>query len=243
MKTRNWKPHKSDQVFIAHDPALCEGRPCCVHNPSDHHMRDWPQHYRTDTKVTERICSHGVGHPDPDQTWPKDDPHWVHGCDGCCSPIRIVLDDPTPPCPEIPQELLDDPSFQMLSVGNPAIFSAPADYTLTPPVCLIHTTLDVPAEIYEAAEILHNFFTKEGHQNWQLMHVASRQVVTRLEQDKRALWDECVAMRKAIEVAFDALDDADGSSFHIHGDACLTKPAKEQRLKALEQLKPFTNHE
>lgn len=48
-------------------------------------------------------------------------------------PIRIVLDDPTPPYPEIPQELLDDPSFQMLSVGNPNIHSCPADYVLNPP--------------------------------------------------------------------------------------------------------------
>ena len=238
MKTRNWKPHKSNQEFITHSIAQCTGKPCCVHNPSDHHMRDWPQNYRIDNGVTERICSHGVGHPDPDQTWPKDDPHWIHGCDGCCSPereipkdngtpIRFVLDEPTPPCPEISQELLDNPAFQMLSCHNPIVYLAPS--------------INVPPEIYSAAETLHNFFTKEGHQQWQLSHVASRQVVTRLEQEKRELWDECVAMRKAIEVAFDALDDADGSSFHIHGDACLTKPAKEQRLKALEQLKPFTN--
>ena len=48
-------------------------------------MRDWPQHYREDTGVTERICPHGVGHPDPDQAWPADDWRWVHGCDGCCA--------------------------------------------------------------------------------------------------------------------------------------------------------------
>lgn len=48
-------------------------------------MRNWPQHYRMDTGVTERICPHGVGHPDPDQPWPKDDARWLHGCDGCCS--------------------------------------------------------------------------------------------------------------------------------------------------------------
>ena len=159
------------------------------------------------------------------------------------TPIRFVLDEPTPPCPEISQELLDNPAFQMLSVGNPTIFSMPIDHTPTPPVCLLHATLDVPAEIYEAAGTLSIFFEKEGHQNWQFAGIADRRLVAKLQQEKRELWDECVAMRKAIEVAFDALDDADGSSFHIHGDACLTKPAKEQRLKALEQLKPFTNHE
>jgi hypothetical protein len=38
----------------------------------------------------ERICSHGVGHPDPDDIAFKfenglDDAMGVHGCDGCCS--------------------------------------------------------------------------------------------------------------------------------------------------------------
>jgi hypothetical protein len=38
------------------------------------------------------------------------------------TPILFVLDEPTPPFPDIPQELLDDPYFQMLSVGNPTIY-------------------------------------------------------------------------------------------------------------------------
>jgi hypothetical protein len=32
----------------------------------------------------ERICEHGIGHPDPDQIM-RDEAGWVHGCDGCCS--------------------------------------------------------------------------------------------------------------------------------------------------------------
>lgn len=143
MKSPFWTPHKSDQLFLTHGSAECKGRHCCVHNPSEHHMRDWYQFYRTDTGVMERVCSHGVGHPDPDQPWPKDDPRWVHGCDGCCSserelpkgdgcPIRIVLDEPTPPCPEISQELLDDPNFQLLAVGNPNIHSCPVDLYIGP---------------------------------------------------------------------------------------------------------------
>ena len=128
---------------------------------------------------------------------PKDD----------ATPLRFVLDEPTPPYPEILQELLDDPHFQMLSVGNPTIFSMPIDHIPTPPVCLLHATLDVPSEIYEAAEILHNFFTKEGHQQWQLSHVASRQVVTRLEQEKRDLVKECLAFQKALNDLDNALKD------------------------------------
>lgn len=61
---------------------------CVVHNPSDHHMRDWVLNWRQDTAVMERLCEHGVGHPDPDdmafqksvgQGWKG-----THGCDGCC---------------------------------------------------------------------------------------------------------------------------------------------------------------
>ena len=80
-----WKPFKSGKAYVTHSPEVCAPRSCCVHNVSDHHMKDWPQHYRTDTGVTERICKHGVGHPDPDQPWPKDDHRWLHGCDGCCT--------------------------------------------------------------------------------------------------------------------------------------------------------------
>ena len=36
----------------------------------------------------ERVCTHGIGHPDPDHIafLPKDKCRWesVHGCDGCC---------------------------------------------------------------------------------------------------------------------------------------------------------------
>jgi hypothetical protein len=66
--------------------------------------------WRGDTRVMERICPHGIGHPDPDHMayvssltpehicpddGPADEsaacpyPHldWqgVHGCDGCCN--------------------------------------------------------------------------------------------------------------------------------------------------------------
>lgn len=76
-----------------HDPAVCEGQPCCIHNPSDHHMVNWPQNWRSDRQLMERMCPHGIGHPDPDHmthfratntprdTWAEG----VHGCDGCCN--------------------------------------------------------------------------------------------------------------------------------------------------------------
>lgn len=76
-------------VLDVHPPSQCAGRPCVVHAPSDHHMREWPTNWRADTRVMERICPHGVGHPDPDDVaylasvgrdWAA-----VHGCDGCCA--------------------------------------------------------------------------------------------------------------------------------------------------------------
>lgn len=78
--------------YTTHPAGKCKGRPCCIHNPSDHHMRDWPLNYRPDKGQMERICPHGVGHPDPD-----DAAYWesigkghmnIHGCDGCCSRCR-----------------------------------------------------------------------------------------------------------------------------------------------------------
>lgn len=92
-----------------HSDSACEGRPCVIHNPTNHHMRAFPLRWRHDRHLFERICPHGVGHPDPDQFafWNEarekwrpsiaadviDDPYpqsnpfdgkGIHGCDGCC---------------------------------------------------------------------------------------------------------------------------------------------------------------
>ena len=48
-------------------------------------MRDWPQHFRDDRGIMERICPHGVGHPDPDDYLAGDG---MHGCDGCCRVLQ-----------------------------------------------------------------------------------------------------------------------------------------------------------
>lgn len=75
-----------------HSSAACEDRGCPIHHPSNHKMRDWPLNYRNDRRLMERLCPHGVGHPDPDdlaynemyvpgssyaRSW--------HACDGCCT--------------------------------------------------------------------------------------------------------------------------------------------------------------
>ena len=61
---------------------------CVVHNPSKNVMSDFPYNWRTDRGIMERICSHGIGHPDIDSAAflskiGRSDEN-VHGCDGCC---------------------------------------------------------------------------------------------------------------------------------------------------------------
>lgn len=68
-----------------HSVSGCLGRPCTIHHPSNHVMRDFPTHWREDRGIMERICPHGVGHPDPDMPYEGTDSVWVHGCDGCCA--------------------------------------------------------------------------------------------------------------------------------------------------------------
>lgn len=78
------------QEIIAHELFECEGNFCCIHRPSSHHMEDWPQNWREDRSLMERICPHGIGHPDPDDLGIREG--WqsgIHGCDGCCIPKEI----------------------------------------------------------------------------------------------------------------------------------------------------------
>jgi hypothetical protein len=75
-----------------HDPSACQGRNCAWHNPSQHHMRDWPLIWRPYRGRSDRICPHGVGHPDPDDVLDLQalgGGRTDHVCDGCCiAPLR-----------------------------------------------------------------------------------------------------------------------------------------------------------
>jgi len=76
----------SSVVYFTHPKAQCLGEFCTIHNRSNHVMRAFPQHWRADRMIIERICPHGIGHPDPDEyrvLIGEDD--GVHGCDGCCA--------------------------------------------------------------------------------------------------------------------------------------------------------------
>lgn len=93
-ESRTYVTGTGQKIVNTHDPALCEGRACVIHNPSAHYMADFPTHWREDRGIMERICPHGVGHPDPDdmafiRSTRGDDAastEGVHGCDGCCTP-------------------------------------------------------------------------------------------------------------------------------------------------------------
>lgn len=78
--------------YTTHPPTQCAGRACIVHNPSDHHMREWDINYRGDKGISERTCPHGIGHTDPDDVaWLESTDRaylTIHGCDGCCAPAR-----------------------------------------------------------------------------------------------------------------------------------------------------------
>lgn len=68
-----------------HKPGRCNGERCSIHNPSDHPLKDAPQVWRPDRGIVERMCPHGIGHPDPDDLTVREEPGgFVHGCDGCC---------------------------------------------------------------------------------------------------------------------------------------------------------------
>lgn len=85
--------------MIVHAKDQCSGR-CVIHNPSDHHMVDWPRLWRLDRGLMERICPHGIGHPDPDHLWYLTEHNMaeggegIHGCDGCCHDYDIVSNVP-----------------------------------------------------------------------------------------------------------------------------------------------------
>jgi hypothetical protein len=80
--------------LVIHNASMCKGQPCPFHKPSHHHMVNWPINVRLDRgALCERICPHGVGHPDPDslayfarrqQAGFRGD-NGVHGCCGCCA--------------------------------------------------------------------------------------------------------------------------------------------------------------
>lgn len=87
---------RGPHVVTIHPGTQCAGEVCVFHNPMPHRLSQAPMNIRFDNgALVERICEHGVGHPDPDSVAyfvrrdPKNGKYMgVHGCDGCCGPLE-----------------------------------------------------------------------------------------------------------------------------------------------------------
>lgn len=99
-ETNTWKPSEdSDWQYQAIHPetAECSIFGCMIHAPSfsPANEEDWPYYPRADGRM-ERLCPHGIGHPDSDaasfQAKTRGQWVWVHGCDGCCVPKTRIAE-------------------------------------------------------------------------------------------------------------------------------------------------------
>lgn len=86
------------QRLLVHRERDC-APPCPIHSPSDHPLAEARTHWRGDRVLMERVCPHGIGHPDPDDLARKSallgedasiEEYGVHGCDGCCSVVNTL---------------------------------------------------------------------------------------------------------------------------------------------------------
>jgi hypothetical protein len=122
------KLENSDHVIATHTIDKCRGRACAIHNRSDHTMRAWPQHWRGDRQLMERICPCGVGHPDPDHmSWIRSvDParaEWegIHGCCEChmaLKPYPVPTVAAPPPVAETRLESIYSLGFAYCEAGG-----------------------------------------------------------------------------------------------------------------------------
>lgn len=75
----------NQKLHNVHPAGTCAGEFCVIHKWSNHAMVSFPQFWREDKRMMERICPHGIGHPDPDEYRLDIAGRGIHGCDGCCS--------------------------------------------------------------------------------------------------------------------------------------------------------------
>lgn len=90
----------STVLVNVHTVDQCAGQPCCIHNPSNHHMMRWTPSWDDTYGVMWRRCPHGNLHPDPDdldywrhRNMERARVRFTHVCDGCCQPsLKLFLE-------------------------------------------------------------------------------------------------------------------------------------------------------
>lgn len=81
--------HEGTLVGV-HPAGQCAGEWCVIHNPLPTYPRD-RLHWRSDRKIFEVICKHGVGHIAPEQVeyliQTRGEGALTHGCcwERCCT--------------------------------------------------------------------------------------------------------------------------------------------------------------
>ena len=89
-----------ERSLRVHSPDQCTGRPCVIHSPSDHHMRDWPMQWRADKYRMDRRCEHDCYHPDPDHMAYVRSLTPEHDCDDDCEYPHLEWQSVHGCCPE-----------------------------------------------------------------------------------------------------------------------------------------------
>lgn len=71
----------TDRTIMTHPRSQCKGEVCSIHNRTNHSMRSFPQHWRGDRGIMERVNPFGGACPDPDEYRVlTGDDGGVHGC-------------------------------------------------------------------------------------------------------------------------------------------------------------------
>lgn len=96
MQTGTFRTETGQRLIGVHSPQLCAGKSCCIHNPSDHPLKDAPRKFISPGYMMVRICEHGIEHPDPDhladvaeRLAPEmAEAQAAHVCCGCCGVVQ-----------------------------------------------------------------------------------------------------------------------------------------------------------
>jgi hypothetical protein len=95
--TSGGRTHTKEQCKATRKQGAPKG--CVLHKPTPHKLTGSKQILRRSTLI-EDVCSHGIGHPNPDSArflnwrdgYDPDKGSWfTHGCDGCCGPIKTKV--------------------------------------------------------------------------------------------------------------------------------------------------------